>query len=129
MIGVDTNLLVRLFVPVEPQRETALAFFAKRSPADPARTQTPHRLRCSFRGVVPPKADGALLFSMIGWGVGSIILFTRYGSDQLECTIGRGDQTEGGFFSTAMRLRSSAAVSITRPFGSRGVCVKRIERH
>ena len=35
MIGVDTNLLVRLFVPVEPQREIALAFFDKRSPADP----------------------------------------------------------------------------------------------
>ena len=36
MIGVDTNVLVRLFVPVEPQREASLAFFSKRSPADPA---------------------------------------------------------------------------------------------
>jgi predicted nucleic-acid-binding protein len=36
MIGVDTNVLVRLFVPVEPQREASIAFFAKRSPADPA---------------------------------------------------------------------------------------------
>jgi len=36
MIGVDTNVLVRLFVPVEPQRDAALAFFGKRSPADPA---------------------------------------------------------------------------------------------
>jgi predicted nucleic-acid-binding protein len=35
MIGVDTNLLVRLFVPIEPQRDVALAFFDKRSPADP----------------------------------------------------------------------------------------------
>ncbi|KRB86047.1 hypothetical protein ASE00_04695 [Sphingomonas sp. Root710] len=71
--------------------------------SDPARTQTPHRLRCSFRGIVPAKVDGALLFAMTGWGTGSIMLSTRYGSDQLECTIGRGDQTEGGFFSTAMR--------------------------
>jgi predicted nucleic-acid-binding protein len=36
MIGVDTNVLVRLFVPVEPQRAASLAFFGKRSPADPA---------------------------------------------------------------------------------------------
>lgn len=36
MIGVDTNVLVRLFVPVEPQREASIAFFGKRSPADPA---------------------------------------------------------------------------------------------
>ena len=71
--------------------------------ADPARTQTPHRLRCSFRGVVPAKANGALLFAMMGWGVGSITLFTRYDSDQLECTIGRGEHIEGGFFSTVMR--------------------------
>jgi predicted nucleic-acid-binding protein len=36
MIGVDTNILVRLFVPVEPQREASIAFFGKRSSADPA---------------------------------------------------------------------------------------------
>ena len=36
MIGVDTNVLVRLFVPVEPQREASIAFFANRSPTDPA---------------------------------------------------------------------------------------------
>jgi predicted nucleic-acid-binding protein len=36
MIGVDTNILVRLFVPVEPQHDAAIAFFAERSPADPA---------------------------------------------------------------------------------------------
>ena len=36
MIGVDTNVLVRLFVPVEPQREASLAFFGKGTPADPA---------------------------------------------------------------------------------------------
>lgn len=69
---------------------------------DPALTQTPHRLRCSFKGVVP-RADGAMLFYMIGWGVGSIALTTRYGSDQLECAIGRGDRTEGGFYSSALR--------------------------
>lgn len=70
---------------------------------DPATTQTPHRLRCSFRGIVPPHVDGALLVEMVGWGAGSIMLSTRYGSDQLECAIGRGDRTEGGFFSTVMR--------------------------
>lgn len=70
--------------------------------SDPELTQTPHRLRCSFKGIVP-KADGALLFYMIGWGIGSIALTTRYGSDQLECMIGRGDRTEGGFFSTVLR--------------------------
>ena len=70
--------------------------------ADPERTQTPHRMRCSFKGIVP-KADGALLFYMIGWGIGSIALTTRYGSDQLECVIGRGDRSEGGFFSTTLR--------------------------
>lgn len=36
MIGVDTNVLVRLLVPGEPQREKAEAFFAQRSAADPA---------------------------------------------------------------------------------------------
>jgi predicted nucleic-acid-binding protein len=36
MIGVDTNVLVRLFVPIEPQREASIAFFGRRSPADPA---------------------------------------------------------------------------------------------
>ena len=37
MIGVDTNVLLRLFI-VENARQTALAvaFFAQRSPADPA---------------------------------------------------------------------------------------------
>ena len=68
-----------------------------------ATSQTPHRLRCSFRGIVPPGVDGALLFYMIGWGVGSVALFTRYGSNQLECTIGRGEAGEGGFYSTVMR--------------------------
>lgn len=69
---------------------------------DPERTQTPHRLRCSFKGVVP-RAEGALLFYMIGWGVGSIALMTSYGGDRLECSIGRGERSEGGFLSTAMR--------------------------
>ena len=36
MIGVDTNVLVRLLVPGEPQREKAEAFFLQRSAADPA---------------------------------------------------------------------------------------------
>jgi predicted nucleic-acid-binding protein len=36
MIGVDTNVLVRLLVPGEPQRELAEAFFSQRSAADPA---------------------------------------------------------------------------------------------
>jgi len=36
MIGVDTNILLRLFVPVEPQRDASIAFFAQRSAADPA---------------------------------------------------------------------------------------------
>jgi predicted nucleic-acid-binding protein len=36
MIGVDANVLVRLFVPVEPQRKASIAFFGQRSPADPA---------------------------------------------------------------------------------------------
>jgi len=70
---------------------------------DPERTQAPRRLRCSFRGIVPPGADGALLFYMVGWNVGSIALFTRYGSNQLECLIGRDDRTEGGFVSTMHR--------------------------
>jgi len=36
MIGVDTNVLVRLLVPGEPQREKAETFFLQRSAADPA---------------------------------------------------------------------------------------------
>jgi predicted nucleic-acid-binding protein len=36
MIGVDTNVLLRLFVPVDPERETAIAFFGQRSAADSA---------------------------------------------------------------------------------------------
>ncbi len=36
MIGVDTNVIVRLLVPDEPQREEAARFFAQRSAADPA---------------------------------------------------------------------------------------------
>ena len=40
MIGVDTNVLVRLFVPVEPQRELAVAFFGQRSISDPAFVST-----------------------------------------------------------------------------------------
>jgi len=36
MIGVDTNVLVRLLVPGEPQRERAETFFLQRSAADPA---------------------------------------------------------------------------------------------
>jgi hypothetical protein len=70
---------------------------------DPERLQTPHRIRCSFRGIVPPRADGALLFYMVGWNVGTIALFTQYGSDKLECTIGRGDKSEGGFVSSLAR--------------------------
>lgn len=90
---------------------------------DPERSQVPPRLRLSFRGVVP-KADGALLVYMIGWGVGSIALTTRYGSDQLECTIGREDRTEGGFFSTAMRKPGVEQLLevewIDQPFGPGG---------
>lgn len=70
---------------------------------DPERGQAPRRLRCSFRGVVPARADGALLFYMVGWNVGTIALTTRYGSDQLECTIGRGERIQKGFFSTMNR--------------------------
>ncbi|WP_055046169.1 PIN domain-containing protein [Devosia sp. A16] len=36
MIGVDTNVIVRLLVPDEPQRMLAEAFFSTRSAADPA---------------------------------------------------------------------------------------------
>jgi len=36
MIGVDTNVLVRLFITEEPQSAISTAFFAARSPADPA---------------------------------------------------------------------------------------------
>lgn len=36
MIGVDTNVIVRLLVPNEPQRLLAEQFFAARSAADPA---------------------------------------------------------------------------------------------
>lgn len=36
MIGIDTNVIVRLLVPNEPQREQAETFFAARSAADPA---------------------------------------------------------------------------------------------
>ena len=36
MIGVDTNVLVRLFITEEPQSAISTAFFATRSPADPA---------------------------------------------------------------------------------------------
>ena len=36
MIGVDTNMLLRLFVPVEPQRAASMAFFGQRSAEDPA---------------------------------------------------------------------------------------------
>nr|WP_232307017.1 hypothetical protein [Sphingomonas sp. Y57] len=71
--------------------------------ADPLRTQAPRRLRCSFRGTVPPRADGALLFYLTGWTVGTIALMTRYGSNRLECVIGRGDRTQAGFVSTVDR--------------------------
>jgi len=36
MIGVDTNVIVRLLVPNEPQRMLAETFFSTRSAADPA---------------------------------------------------------------------------------------------
>ena len=36
MIGADTNVIVRLLVPNEPQREEAAKFFSQRSAADPA---------------------------------------------------------------------------------------------
>ncbi len=36
MIGVDTNVIVRLLVPNEPQRMLAEKFFVARSAADPA---------------------------------------------------------------------------------------------
>jgi predicted nucleic-acid-binding protein len=36
MIGVDTNVIIRLLVPNEPQRMLAESFFAARSAADPA---------------------------------------------------------------------------------------------
>jgi len=35
MIGVDTNVLVRLFIIDEPQSAKSKAFFAERSPDDP----------------------------------------------------------------------------------------------
>lgn len=40
MIGVDTNVLVRLFVPVEPEHDVAVAFFRQRSATDPAFVST-----------------------------------------------------------------------------------------
>lgn len=36
MIGVDTNVLVRLFITEEPQSTRSKTFFAARSPDDPA---------------------------------------------------------------------------------------------
>ena len=36
MIGVDTNVLIRLFIVDEPQSRISAAFFAARSSADPA---------------------------------------------------------------------------------------------
>lgn len=36
MIGVDTNVLVRLFITEEPQSKKSVDFFARRSPSDPA---------------------------------------------------------------------------------------------
>jgi predicted nucleic-acid-binding protein len=36
MIGVDTNVLVRLFITEEPQSTKSKVFFAARSPMDPA---------------------------------------------------------------------------------------------
>lgn len=36
MIGVDTNILVRLVIVEEPHSTRAVAFFGARSPADPA---------------------------------------------------------------------------------------------
>jgi len=69
---------------------------------DPTQSQAPRRLRCSFRGVVP-RGDGVLLFYMTSWNVGTIALMTRYGSDQLECAIGRDEKFQAGFFSTVNR--------------------------
>jgi len=36
MIGVDTNVLIRLFITEEPQSAKSAEFFAARSPDDPA---------------------------------------------------------------------------------------------
>ncbi len=72
------------------------------SSGDRLSSQAPSRLRCSFRGIVP-RADGALLCYLMDWGVGAVLLTTRYGSDQLEALITRDDAAEGGFFSTVMR--------------------------
>jgi predicted nucleic-acid-binding protein len=36
MIGVDTNVLVRLFISDEPQSAAARKFFGERGPSDPA---------------------------------------------------------------------------------------------
>lgn len=71
--------------------------------ADPARSQTPHRLRCSFRGIVPAGVDGALLCYLTGWNIGTIGLLTQYENDRLECVIGRGDRMQRGFFSSVGR--------------------------
>jgi len=69
---------------------------------DPARDQTPHRLRLSFRGVVPLREE-ALLIDMFAWGIGRIALFTRFASNQLFCVLGRGDAEERDLFSTGER--------------------------
>lgn len=64
--------------------------------------QAPHRLRLSFRGIVP-RANGVPLFVLTSWNIGGMTLATRYDSDLLECTISRGDSYESGHFSSVAR--------------------------
>jgi len=62
----------------------------------------PIALRLSFRGIVS-RANGMPLFVLTARNVGGMTLATRYGSDQLECAISRGENYESGHLASATR--------------------------
>jgi hypothetical protein len=70
--------------------------------ADPATTETPRKLRLSFRGILPLTVGTTLLIDLFAWGRGRMCLNVAW-TGAVQCWIGRGDDSQT-FTSTIIRL-------------------------
>lgn len=74
--------------------------------SDPATTETPRRLRLSFRGIAPWDLTSAILLELFAWNVGVISFGCHWESGRLSVGIARGDRSET-FLSTKGRINGA----------------------
>lgn len=97
--GTTAYLLGRLILNQEAYLRSEPLAFDFGSTGDAASTETPHRLRFSFRGIAP--AGGAILMDIYAWNIGRMYLNAHW-EGKLEVGLLRGGEFQS-FFSTQSR--------------------------